>query len=83
VLFGGRPQGGNAFTASIAWVSPDLSQKQEFVFKPEFSSNEVADAIPTGTPGEFALIRPVLPAIHSTSADDKRIGMALTFVQFH
>ena len=81
VLFGGQQYEGNTYTASIAWLNRDLNQKQSLVIEPTLASTNIADAVPTGNPGEFATIRLVGPTHHLLGRDEKRLGVALTFIQ--
>ena len=82
VLFGGQKYEGNTYTASIAWINRDLNQKQALVIEPTLASTNVVDAVPTGKPGEFATVRSVGPTYyHLLGRDEKRLGVALTFVQ--
>jgi hypothetical protein len=82
VLLGGQKYEGNTFTASIAWLNRDLNQKQTLVIEPTLASNEIVDAVPTGKPGQFATVRSVGPTYHHLlGRDEKRLGVALTFIQ--
>jgi hypothetical protein len=51
MLFGRQESGGNAYTASMEWISPDMTEKESYVFEPRYAAYTVVDAIPTGTPG--------------------------------
>jgi hypothetical protein len=81
VLFGFAATGPNVSGASISWLSHDLSMQTSVLLKPEYASAWVADAVPTGKPGEFAMVRSILPIKHPGKKDQKT-GVALTFVQF-
>jgi hypothetical protein len=83
LLFGGQQYVGNTYTASIAWLSPNLNQKQALVIEPTLASTTIVDAVPTGNRGEFATIRLVGPTHHLLGRDEKRLGVALTFIQVH
>jgi hypothetical protein len=80
VLFGGQEYHGNSFTASIAWISPDLNQKSDLIIEPALASTAIVDAVPTGVPGEFATIRTVSP-MSEMGRNDTRLGVVLAFVQ--
>jgi hypothetical protein len=80
VLFGGQEYHGNSFTASIAWISPDLNQKSDLVIEPALASDAIVDAVPTGVAGEFATIRTVSP-MSEMGRSDTRLGVVLAFVQ--
>lgn len=79
-LFGDTtpPQYGGMLIASIAWLSPDLKQRETFSFKPW--SPWVADALPTGKEGEFVTVRQVLP-FPERAPVEKRFGAVLSFVR--
>ncbi len=70
------PEYGGMLLSSIAWISPHFSHQQVFTFKPW--SIWVADAIPTGKPGEFATVREV-SALHHPF-DRHRMGIVLSIV---
>ena len=71
------PEYGGMLLSSIAWVSPNLRHKQVFTFKPW--SIWIADAVPTGKPGEFATVREVSSLHHPFDRD--RMGIVLSFVR--
>jgi hypothetical protein len=80
VLFGEQEYHGNSVTASVAWVSPDLSKKSVLIIEPALASTAIVDAVPTGVPGEFATIRTVSP-MSEMGRNDTRLGVVLAFVQ--
>ncbi|MHB1587870.1 MAG: hypothetical protein ACYCRH_08135 [Acidiferrobacteraceae bacterium] len=76
------PEYGGMLLSSIAWISPDFGHKQIFTFKPW--SIWVADAVPTGKPGEFATVRQVGPMQRPGEAYDRnQLGVVLAFVHIH
>ncbi len=81
-LFGNEEEGG-PHTAAIAWWRHDLTRNETFVFKPTFASAEISDAVPSGVPGEFATVRLVVPARHTLSPSETRLGLLLTFVKIN
>jgi len=83
LLFGAIPMGRNSSTAGVAWISSDLERKREYIFRPEFLSNEVTDAVPTGAAGEFAAVRPVVPTTPISESNKNWVGAALTIFAIH
>jgi hypothetical protein len=80
VLFGGKEYRGNSFSASIAWISPDLTRRSATLIEPPLASDAIVDAVPTGVNGEFATIRVVSP-MTEIGRSDSRLGVVLAFVQ--
>ena len=83
MLFGSEASGNNSSTASMEWISPDLAHNESYIFEPRYSS-EICDVIPTGTQGEFVVVRRVWPFhnfLNVFGAEEKREGIVLTFVQ--
>ncbi|MHB1530041.1 MAG: hypothetical protein ACYDDA_00270 [Acidiferrobacteraceae bacterium] len=78
-LFGDTtpPEYGGMLVSSIAWISPHFGHQQVFTFKPW--SIWVADAVPTGTPGDFATVREVMSLRHPVR-DRNRMGIVLSIV---
>jgi hypothetical protein len=88
LLFGNQPVGhgllsGEAMSASIEWISPDMRHSESYVFEPELASYIVEGAIPTGAPGEFVAARKVVPQSQLLGHDEKRDGLVLSFIQIH
>ena len=59
------------YYAAVEWQSPDRKQSEIFELD---DSGWISDAIPTGVPGEFVMIR-------SQDSDIKKLGMILSFIQ--
>lgn len=78
-LFGTEygPKGGEGPSASITWLSADLRKSETFTFRNKSYSAGIADAMPTGKPGEFVTVRRAF----EISKQDKRQAVVLTFVQ--
>jgi hypothetical protein len=72
------------FTAAVGYLSKDLSAFETYVFKTEGQawSDRVAGAVPTGTPGEFATVRTVVPPPLRSGDPDPRLGIGLDFIRF-
>lgn len=88
LLFGNQPVGhgllsGEAMSASIEWISPDMRHSESYVFEPELASYIVEGAMPTGVPGEFVAARKVVPQSQLLGHDEKRDGLVLSFIQIH
>lgn len=66
-------------TAAIVALSADLNERQVFLFRPLWTSGEVADAVPADSEGEFATIRTVrrLPMWPK----EVRVGLVIGFVR--
>lgn len=79
-LFGYEDEGGAA-TAAVTWLRHDLQDTQTLIFKPTFGSPWIVDAVPTGIAGEFATARLILPAKHTMSPSETRLGLLLTLMQ--
>ena len=81
-LFGDTtpPEYGGMLLSSIAWVSPDLRYREVFNFKP--GSVWIADAVPTGKPGEFATVHQAEPMQRPFEPLDRsQWGIVLSFVR--
>jgi hypothetical protein len=65
-------------TASIARLSADLKEKRTFLFQPLWVSNNVSNALPTGTSAEFVTVRHVRTI--KRWPDEKRVGLILAFI---
>lgn len=80
-LFGYTEHGPSS--ASIGWLSPDQRQRAVLRFKRK-ASTWITDAVPTGSPGEFATVRPVWPLMHPYEKyDPNQAGIVLDFVHIH
>ncbi len=73
-----RKYGGMGIS-SVAWISPNFGHKQVFTFKPW--SGWIADAVPTGKPGEFATVREVSSLHHPFDRNQMGIVLSIVHVQ--
>jgi hypothetical protein len=80
MLFGYQESGSNSYTASMEWINPELAEKESYVFEPHFGAFKVADAVPTGQPGEFAVVRLAIKNDNIIGSHEKRDGIVLNFV---
>lgn len=82
VIFGADYYQSNVTSASVAWLSPDLKRTERLMFEPPTEAGEIADAVPTGRPGEFVTARTVTPVRRIVGPDvSDRIGVAIAFIR--
>ena len=82
VSFGQTQVGGNSFSASVTWLSPNLRDKQIVIFKPLFTSFKVDAAVFSGRAGEFIAARSINPRGIPGSQDDPT-GLLLTTISIN
>jgi hypothetical protein len=82
-LFGNHEKG-DVFTAAVGYLSKNLSsfELQVLETRTEVGSWVIADAAPTGVPGEFATVRGVSTPPLRSGGNDPRMGISLDFVRF-
>lgn len=82
-LFGNHEKG-DVFTAAVGYLSKNLSSFELHVLetRTEVGSWVIADAAPTGVPGEFATVRGVSTPPLRSGGIDLRLGVSVDFVRF-
>jgi hypothetical protein len=80
----GDQERGVVGTAALGWMDPSQGRAQTAVLQPTYGSVFVDAAVPTGKPGEFAIVRSLIPGMHRTfgGPDESRSGVLLTFIQY-
>ncbi|MGE0113801.1 MAG: hypothetical protein AB7T07_02790 [Steroidobacteraceae bacterium] len=81
VLFDLHDNFGGAAVPSIQRVSADLVQFREAKLKPEAELSSIRDAVPTGMPGEFAVVRQILHGFDNKTSLEEGAGIGLQIVK--
>lgn len=81
VLFDWHTNFGGAAVPSIQRVSADLVRFRETKLKPEAELSSIRDAIPTGAPGEFAVVRQILHGFDNKTSLKEGAGIGLQIVK--
>ncbi|UMR29700.1 hypothetical protein MJ904_22070 [Massilia sp. MB5] len=81
LLLGRQTQRNLVITAAAAWYSSDLKRTEALILEPPGASFEIADAVPTGQPGEYAFVRGVTPSTRMLGHNETRSGAIIQFMQ--
>ncbi|MGE0113803.1 MAG: hypothetical protein AB7T07_02800 [Steroidobacteraceae bacterium] len=81
VRFGMHLKFGGELVPAIQRVGSDLMEFRESLLKPESVVSGIRDAVPTGTPGEFATVRKIFHGFDGKASLEEGAGIGLTMVK--